>query len=349
MCSNQYGKDHQVADTGINVGQLNQDKDYMKQTSSIDLSIVILNWNDRKHMEICLDSLQNCTKSRTMEVIVVDNASTDGSCEMVEQKYPNVKLIRNKENVGFPKGNNMGIRASQGKYVFVLNSDIKLLDNCVDALVDYLEEHTDIGMIGPKILNADLSHQSSCRRDPTLWNNFCSASGLASLFPNSKFFSGEHMLYFHGDRTLDVEVLVGCFWLARRAALDQFGLLDEGFFIYAEDVDWCMRCRKAGWRVVFFTGAQAIHYRGVSTTKKDPVRFAVTQQQSVLRFWEKHHGSLGRFAISCLLFCRLGIRWARALVGRTMKRSAGEENQTRMAVTKACLGSLFSRTTPDGA
>jgi hypothetical protein len=311
--------------------------------SNIDISVVILNWNDRKHMEICLESLHNCTRSRTTEIIVVDNASTDGSPEMVEARFPNVKLIRNKENIGFPKGNNTGIRASKGKYVFVLNSDIKVIGDCIDALVDYMEAHPDIGMIGPKILNGDMTHQSSCREFPTLWNNFCSTVSVATLFPSSKFFSGEHMLYFKGDRIIDVNVLVGCFWLVRREAIDKFGLLDEGFFIYAEDVDWCIRCWKAGWRVVFYPDAQAIHYRGVSTTKKDPVRFALTQQRSVLRFWQKHHGGLGRFAMSCLLFGHLVIRWVGTLVKSLTGSSSREEAQTRMQVIKACLRALFSR------
>ena len=311
--------------------------------NELDISIVILNWNDRKHMEICLDSLLNCTKSRTIETIVVDNGSTDGSPEMVAEKYPYVKLIRNHENIGFPKGNNTGIRASTGKYVFVLNSDIKVLGNCVDTLIDYLEANPDIGMIGPKILNADMSLQSSCRRFPTLWNNFCSASGLAKLFSRSRFFSGEHMLYFKGDRTIDVDVLVGCFWLVRRKAINAFGLLDEGFFIYAEDVDWCVRCWNAGWRVVFHPDAQAIHYRGVSTTKKDPVRFALTQQTSVLRYWKKHHGSFGRFAMSCLIFGHLLMRWLAALIKSATGSRDPEESKTRIQVTKACLRALFGR------
>jgi GT2 family glycosyltransferase len=307
-----------------------------------DISIVILNWNDRQHMEICLESLQSCTKSRSVEIIVVDNGSSDGSPEMVVERFPEVQLIRNEENIGFPKGNNTGIRASKGRYVFVLNSDIKVLDNCVDALVDYLETHADVGMIGPRILNADLTLQSSCRRFPTLWNNFCSAFGLARIFEGTQFFSGEHMLYFKGDRIVDVDVLVGCFWLVRRAAIDEFGLLDEGFFIYAEDVDWCVRCWKAGWRVVFFPDAQAIHYRGVSTTKKDPVRFALTQQTSVLRYWEKHHGAFGRFAMACLLFGHLLVRWAATIAKGTFGSSRPEEQKTRVQVTKACLRALFS-------
>lgn len=308
----------------------------------MDISIVILSWNDKEHLQECLESLRHCTKSRSVEIIVVDNASTDGSPDMVAARFPQVTLIRNAENLGFPKGNNIGVRASKGEYVYLLNSDIKVLDGCIDALADYLDQHPDIGMIGPKILNGDMSLQSSCRRFPTLWNNFCTAAGLATLWKESRWFSGEHMLYFKGDRLMDVDVLVGCFWTARRKALDQFGLLDEGFFIYAEDVDWCKRCWKAGWRVVFFPEAQAIHYRGASTTKKDPVRFALTQQRSVLRYWQKHHGSLGRASMGCLIFGHLSIRWTAALMKSLLGASRREENKVRMQVTGACLRALFS-------
>jgi GT2 family glycosyltransferase len=311
----------------------------------MDISVVILSWNDKQHLDGLLKSLANSTGTRSMEIIVVDNASTDGSPEMVETEFPGVKLIKNKENLGFPKGNNVGVMASRGKYVYLLNSDIKVLDGCIDALADYLDQNPRVGMVGPKILNRDMTHQSSCRTFPTLWNNFCSAAGLAKAFAGSKFFSGEHMMYFKGDRTLEVDVLVGCFWAVRREAIDQFGLLDEGFFIYAEDVDWCKRCWKAGWRVVFYPGAEAIHYQGASTTKKDPVRFALTQQRSVLRYWKKHHGTAGRRGMSCLIFVHLVARWVAALMNYLARPSKREDSQVRMLVCGACLRALFSSIT----
>ncbi|MGO8697124.1 MAG: glycosyltransferase family 2 protein [Limisphaerales bacterium] len=314
---------------------------------TIDISVVILSWNDKDHLVELLDSLQS-TK-RSMEIIVVDNASTDGSPELVEAKYPHVILIKNKENLGFPKGNNMGTRASRGKYVYLLNSDIKVLEGCMDALADFMDQNPKVGFCGPRIFNKDLTHQSSCRRNPTLWNNICSASGLASVFRGSKFFSGEHMFYFKGDRQIDVDVLVGCFWVVRRAAIDEFGLLDEGFFIYAEDVDWCKRCWKAGWRVVFFPGAQAIHYGGASTTKKDPVRFALTQQRSLLRYWKKHHGSLGRFSMACIIFSHLSLRWAAAFVKSLLSSGKREESRVKMQVAGACLSALFVPHQPEGS
>lgn len=308
----------------------------------MDVSVVILSWNDKCYLQECLQSLISTTKSHRLEIIVVSNASTDGTPEMVAALFPQVKLIRNQENVGFAKGNNIGVKASQGKYVCLLNSDIKILDGCLDALVDYLEQHPRVGMIGPKILNGDLTHQSSCRQFPTLWNNLCEATGLARAFRESRWLSGEHMFYFRGDLLMEVEVLVGCFWVIRRAALDEFGLLDEGFFMFAEDLDWCKRCQEAGWRVVFYPGSQAIHYRGGSSTKRDPLWLALTQQQSILRYWHKHHGSLGRLSMRCLFLGHLIIRWGAAGLKYLLQSERREEMKARMQLARACLGALVT-------
>jgi GT2 family glycosyltransferase len=309
----------------------------------MEISVVILSWNDKRYLEECLASLSQAPTSRSTEIIVVDNASTDGSPELVKAAFPAVKLIKNPENLGFSNGNNVGIRASAGKYICLLNSDIKVLGGCLDTLADYMDHHPDIGMIGPKILNSDMTHQSSCRRFPTLWNNWCEVSALARAFPASRLFSGEHMFYFKGDRRAEVDVLVGCFWMVRRAAVDEFGLLDDGFFMFAEDLDWCKRCWRAGWRVVFLPAAQAIHYRGGSSTKKDAVWLAVTQQRSVLRYWKKHHGVLGWLAMSCLVLVHRSLRGAIALIHYATRPSRREDSQTRLHVAAECLKAVFSR------
>jgi GT2 family glycosyltransferase len=314
---------------------------------NIDISVVIVNWNGLQFLMECLESLCNFNPLRNMEIIVVDNASSDGSPDEVAIRFPGVILIRNMENFGFSKGNNIGIRASKGKYIYLLNSDIKVLDGCIDALADYMDVNPDTGIIGPKILNGDLSHQSSCRNFPTLWNNFCSAMGLASAFKHSKFFSGEHMFYFHGDRTLDVDALVGCFWAVRREALNDFGLLDEEFFIYSEDVDWCKRCWKAGWRVTFFPGAKAIHCIGASS-KNDPVRFALAQQRSVHQYWRKHHTLAGRFGILCLTFMYLIIRWAAVSLVYVVQPAWREELKGRFHVIRSCLKALIADSSAQG-
>jgi GT2 family glycosyltransferase len=259
----------------------------------------------------------------------------------VERKFPQVTLIKSSENLGFARGNNLGLRSSHGEYICLLNSDTKLMPGCLDRLTDYMEGHPGIGMLGPKILNADLSHQSSCRQFPNLWNNFCSAAGLTRLFPRSKFFSGEHMCYFAGNQARDVDVLVGCFWLVRREALRQFGVLDEQFFMYGEDLDWCKRCWKAGWRVAFFPEAEAIHFRAGSSSNRDVVWVELMQQRSVIKYWKKHHSYLGVLGLRCLLLGSRLLRWGAGFLAYCLERGERARNKTSMRVNWACLGDIL--------
>jgi len=307
----------------------------------MDISIIILNTNDLKYLEECLDSLRGCGKSRQVEIIVSDNASTDGSIEMVETKFPQVRLIKNQENLGFTKGNNVGIKASTGQYVFLLNSDIKVLGDCIGQMADFLDAHPDVGLAGPKILNADMTHQSTCRKNPTLWNNFCLAFGLAKHFRDSPFFSSEEMYYFKGDHDLDVDILVGCFSCVRRSAMDQVGLLDENFYMYRDDIDWCMRFNRAGWRVVFHSGAQAIHYGGTSTVRKDAVRYTLLQQRSILDYWKGQRGLPAWCVMWLFTFCHQVGRIGVAAAKLALKSGEQQEAKMRLLVSRASLADLF--------
>jgi len=307
----------------------------------MDISIVIVSWNAKRFLEECLTSLIATPWKHSVEIIVVDNASTDGSPELVQLKFPDVRLIQNSENLGFAAANNVGIYASAGRYISLINSDVRVLPDCLDGLADYLDQHPDVGNVGPTMLNADMSLQSSCRSFPTLWNNLCEACGLAKAFPRSRLFSGEHMLFFSHDRTLDVEVLVGCFWMVRREAFESVGLLDEEFFMYAEDVDWCKRCWIGGWRIVFVPQGRAIHYRGGSSVN-DPVRFSVEQQRSILRYWSKHHTLLGRLGIASVLLFKHLVRYVVGAISRLLKGTGHGDDLFRMRVNIACMEALIS-------
>jgi GT2 family glycosyltransferase len=307
----------------------------------MDISVVIVGWNAKHYLELCLESLASAPPRRSMEIIVVDNASADGSAEMIEARFPQVKLIRSSENLGFAKGNNVAIREAQGRYIALVNPDAIVFDGCLDALADFLDQNPKVGNVGPRVLNPDMTLQSTCRRFPTLWNNFCSSTGLATKFKNSRLFAGEHMLYFPHDRTLPVDVLVGCFSMIRREAFNEVGLLDENLFMYGDDVDWCRRCWKAGWQVVFFPGAKAIHDRG-KTTAPYPVRFAVAQQKSILYYWRKHHGFWGETGIRSIMFCRHLIRYTFSVVVGLAKGKGIAEGDVRQQVSSACLRQLFS-------
>jgi GT2 family glycosyltransferase len=314
----------------------------------MDISVVIVGWNAKHYLELCLESLAAAPPHRSMEIIVVDNASADGTAEMIEARFPYVKLIKSSENLGFAKGNNVGIRQCQGRYIALVNPDVIVFSGCLDALADFLDQNPKVGNVGPRVLNPDMTMQSTCRRFPTLWNNFCSATGLATKFKNSKFFAGEHMFYFPHDRTLPVDVLVGCFSMIRRETFNEVGLLDEDLFMYGDDVDWCRRARNAGWQVVFFPGGEAIHDRG-KITAPYPVRFAVAQQKSVLHYWRKHHGFWGAMGIRSIIFFHHLARYGFAMLASLARTKRSPEGDVRKQVSGACLRAMFSDSVPPRA
>lgn len=307
----------------------------------VDISVVIVGWNARHYLELCLESLAKAPPRRTMEVFVVDNASTDGSVEMIESKFPWVKLIKSPENLGFAKGNNVAIRQCQGRYVALVNPDVIVFPGCLDALADFLDQNPKVGNVGPRVFNPDMSQQSTCRRFPSLWNNFCMASHLEGVCKGNRFFAGEHMFYFPHDRTMAVDVLVGCFSMIRRETFDAVGLLDENLFMYGDDVDWCRRCWNAGWEVVFYPGARAIHDRG-KITAGYPVRFAVAQQRSVLYYWSKHHGFWGVLGMRTIMLFHHILRYSFAVVSDLIGRPQAEDSKVRKQVSGACIRALLS-------
>ena len=307
----------------------------------MDISVVIVAWNAKNYLELCLESLAAAPPRRSLEVLVVDNASTDGTSEMVETRFPWVKLIKSDENLGFAKGNNVAIRQCQGHYIALVNPDVQVLPGCLDALADFLDQNPKVGNVGPRVFNPDMTQQSTCRRFPTLWNNFTSAAGLATKFTKSRLFAGEHMWYFPHDRTLAVDVLVGCFSMIRREAFDTVGLLDEGLFMYGDDVDWCRRAWKAGWEVVFFHGARAIHDRG-KITAPYPVRFAVAQQKSILYYWSKYHSIFGVLGIRSIILFHHLLRYTIAVLSGMAHPRQRAQIDVRKQVSVACLRGIFS-------
>lgn len=279
------------------------------ESSQLMVSVIIVSWNARDYLMQCLASLSSEACRYPMEIIVVDNASSDRSVEAVASRFPNVRLIRNSSNLGFSKANNIGIAQSRGRYLALINSDVKLLPDCLTRLVDYCEQHPEVGMVGPRIFGGDGKLQRSCRGFPSVWNMFCRALALDSFFPRSRWFNGFLLHHWPQDCLRQVDMLTGCFWLVRRQALAQVGLLDERFFMYGEDMDWCKRFWDCGWKLVFVPSAEAVHYGGASSSNA-PVRFYIERQRADLQYWEKHHSRLAVvcfFLVSCLhLILRAG-------------------------------------------
>lgn len=308
----------------------------------VEISVVIVAWNAKDYLRLCLESLAKAPPQRAMEVLVVDNASADDTVSMVEAEFPWVRLIKSKENLGFSKGNNLAIRQCRGRYIALVNPDVIVFPACLDTLADFLDRNPKVGDVGPRVFNPDMTQQSTCRRFPTLWNNFCSATHLETVFKGRPFFAGEHMFYFGHDRTLAVDVIVGCFSMIRREAFDEVGLLDEGLFMYGDDVDWCRRARNAGWQVYFCPDARAIHDRG-KTTAPFPAHFAVAQQRSILRYWGKHHSVFGVVGIRSIMLFHHLIRYGLAVVSGLAR---GKQNEVRKQVSGACLRQLVYGAVP---
>jgi GT2 family glycosyltransferase len=300
------------------------------------ISVVIVVWNARIYVAECLESLRRHCGNIYHEVIVVDNASTDGTPEMIAESFPEFRLLRNPENLGFAKANNRGISESSGDYICLVNSDVKFLDDCISPMIDYLGRNPEVGMLGPKMLAKDGEVRRSTMRFPTVWNNFCRAVGLDYLFKGSRSFGGLLMNDFDHQTTAPVEVLNGWFLVVRRRALEKVGLLDPQFFMYGEDVDWCYRFKQAGESVVFFSQAGAIHYGGASSANA-PVRFYLELYRATWQYWRKHYGLLSQLGFLIAFSIHHLIR----LVGSAFLFALAPGQRTRTAATfrrsLACL------------
>ena len=234
------------------------------------ISVIIVNYNVRVFLENALLSIQKALRGIQGEIIVVDNASDDGSVEMVKQKYPDVNLVVNERNVGFAAANNIAIEKSRGKYLLILNPDTILQEDTINTMLDFLDRHSDAGLAGCKILNPDGTLQLACRRSfPTPWVAFTKITGLSTLFPKVPLLGKYNLAYLDPNKTYEVDAVSGSFMFVRRSVIDAVGGLDEQFFMYGEDLDWCYRIKKAGWKIYYVHGTQVIHYKGESVRRSD--------------------------------------------------------------------------------
>jgi GT2 family glycosyltransferase/lipopolysaccharide/colanic/teichoic acid biosynthesis glycosyltransferase len=230
-----------------------------------DVSVIIVNYNVREFLRQSLLSLRKALVELSAEIFVVDNASTDGSGDMVRQEFPEVQLIANRENLGFAAANNQALRQARGRLVVLLNPDTVVQEDTFVAIRDFMGTHPGTGMVGCKVLNPDGTLQLACRRSfPTPWIAFTRLSGLSRLFPRSRWFGRYNLTYLPEDETAEVEAISGSFMAVRREALAQVGMLDEAFFLYGEDLDWCFRMRQSGWKIYYFPGTQIVHFKGES-------------------------------------------------------------------------------------
>jgi GT2 family glycosyltransferase len=260
----------------------------------VDLSIVVVSWNAKAYLLQCLESIRANRSGVRLETLVVDNDSSDGSPEAVEGHFPEVRVIRTGANLGFAKANNIGIRQSRGRYFCLVNSDVVVHSNCMERLLDYMDAHPETGLAGPQVLNGDGTLQDNWRSAPSLRGSLLRTFGIeshGSLVPPG----GAE------QRPSSVDVLSGCFWIARREAVAQVGLLDENFFMYAEDYDWCKRFHASGWDVVYVPSAVATHYGGASSANT-PTHCFVALRRASLQYWKKHHSAFVWVTEAVLVF-----------------------------------------------
>lgn len=280
-----------------------------------DLSIIIINWNVKELLRKCLNSIYNTVLNVSFEIIVVDNASKDGSSEMVKKEFPEVKLVINKKNLGFPKANNQAIKVSNGEYILLLNPDTVVRGNALEQMVDFLEDNPNIGAVGPKIFNDDGTIQFTCARNfPTLLASFSSIFLLRRLFPKSRIWGRSLMGYWDHKDNRPVECLSGACVMMRRKAIGNIGMLDDVIPMYFEDVNICYRIRKNNWINYYLSSAEVVHFgRGSKNKSSLGKKLEIMQIEAGDMFFKKHCGIFTYLLNHAILF--LGSLFRIILIG----------------------------------
>lgn len=240
----------------------------------IDLSIIIVSYNTKDLTRKCLENIQRYSNGVSLEIIVVDNGSKDGSTDMVSKEFPNIKLIKLNENRGFAGGNIPGMKEASGKYILLLNSDAFFSEGVLESTIDFMDNNLEIGVLGCKLTNPDGSMQASARMLPGPLNKILHITGLAAHFPKSRFFGRVDYSWWDHSVPRSVGWVVGAFFLIRRETMEEIGYLDDLYFLYFEEVDFCLRAKRSGWDVVFYPYAKVIHLGGQSSlnARENPAR-----------------------------------------------------------------------------
>lgn len=263
----------------------------VKKGFEMDLSIIIVNYNTRVLTLQCISSIYESNIDNSFEVFVVDNNSSDNSIEAIRQQFPNVLLIENKENVGFSKANNQAIKQATGAFVLLLNSDTIVKENTLSIMLQYMKENEDVGAAGCEVLLPDGTLDKACHRGfPTPSASFYYMSGLAKKYSNNPRFNLYHKSYLNMRKIHEIDCLVGAFMIVRAETIKQVGMLDETFFMYGEDVDWCYRIKEAGWKIIYNPKTSIIHYKGASSRKK-PAKIVYEFHRAMYLFHKKNYAN----------------------------------------------------------
>ncbi|HPQ08673.1 MAG TPA: glycosyltransferase [Bacteroidia bacterium] len=285
----------------------------------MDISVIIVNYNVKYFLEQCIRSVLKAKSHLNIEIIVVDNHSVDGSVQLIKEKFPEITLIENKENVGFSKANNQGIRIAKGKYILLLNPDTVLQEDTLVKCYEFMEQHSDAGALGVKMFDGKGNFLPESKRGlPTPMVAFYKIFGLSKLFPKSKIFGKYHLTYLDNNTTHSVDVLSGAFMFIRADVLKKIGGLDEDYFMYGEDIDLSYRITQAGYKNYYFAGTSIIHYKGEST-KKSTVNYVKIFYKAMVIFADKHFSHSYARAFHLIIFFAIYFRAFISIVYRFLK------------------------------
>ncbi len=286
------------------------------------LSIVIPTYNAHEWIQGCIDSIRLHRPSADYEIIVVDDKSSDDTVQVVRQQFPDVRLFSNEKNVGFGKTVNVGMAASTGEYILVLNNDTWMHEGALDAMIAFLDSHADVGIVGPKVLSGDGSLQQQCRRRiPTPAAAFFYFTGIARLFPANPRFAGYLMTAADEHATTEVDAVSGACLMVRRRLLDAIKGFDPDYYLYGEDMDFCWRAKLAGWKVVYFPGAAITHFGGQGGTGKKKMYATIEWHRAMWIFYRKHRAPKVGVAERALVYSGIALKTALAVAVNAVRPS----------------------------
>jgi GT2 family glycosyltransferase len=304
----------------------------------LDLSICIVTLNACDYLKNCLRSISEQSSQLNVnaapaapaqaldepvlnvELIVVDNGSTDGTIAMLQSEFPAVRLIRNDTNLGFARPINQALHVSLGRYLLLLNPDTIVLPGAINELIAYQESNPEVGICGPKVLNRDGTLQKACRRGVSRpWAAFSYFSGLSSLFPSSKFFGGYLLNYLDENEIQEVDGISGSCMLIRRQVIEQIGYLDERYFAYQEDADYCFQAKVHGWQVVYIPTAQIIHFGGQGGSRVQPYRSIYEWHRSYFLYYRKNLARDYFFLFNWFYYLLMALKLALALIANSFR------------------------------
>jgi GT2 family glycosyltransferase len=309
-----------------------------------EISVIIVNLNTRELLDACLASVEPERATVSLEVIVIDNGSSDGSVRMVEEKYPAAMLVKNVRNEGFARPNNEGLRRSRGRFLLLLNSDTVVRPGAFRRMADFLEAHPDAGACGPRLIYPDGRLQYSAKGFPTVWTHFCDMTGLDRLFPASRLFGRGEMRYFDYEHEGTADHLMAAAFLVRRETYEQVGELDERFAIYYNDMDWCFRMVRAGWTIWYLPDAIVEHHLGktVGAVNKRFTFFTMLYN-NVMFFYQKHYGRWSIVAYRLLLAGGFAVRSAAWTVRALVRPTDAHRHMRTFAFKSLLFGLAFWR------